>query len=94
MKKHYDLSLKDGKYQLEGKGTGDPFSIEPDLQFDVKSFYQVVFEDIVESCEIEIANKCAPEDKTGKRIYDTLVNVSDKICKRLNKECFSEAENK
>lgn len=93
MKKHYDLSLKEGKYQLEGKETTDLFSIEADLQFDVKLFYQVIFEDVVESCEIKITNKCDVEDKTGKRIYDTLVDVSSKICKRLNEECFGKAGN-
>lgn len=54
------------------------------LQFDVKAFYQAFYSEDKDFEDIEVEN-CIPDDKDGKRVYDCIVLLMNKI-----KEKFTE----
>jgi hypothetical protein len=89
MKKHFELARVGDNYQLSEGSKNSSLVIGADLQFDVKEYYKLVFEDVVENCEIEIENKCASDDKTGSMVCNTIKNITEKACKRMNEECFA-----
>lgn len=53
-----------------------------DLQFDVKAFYQAFYSDDKEFDDIGVENYI-PDDKDGKRVYDCIVLLINKIKEKL-----------
>lgn len=53
-----------------------------DLQFDVKEFYQAFYSEDKDYEDIEIEN-CVSDDKDGKRVYECLILLVEKIKEKL-----------
>lgn len=73
------------------EGEKNVFEIsKADLQFDVKAFYQAFYSEDKDYEDIEIENGI-PDDKDGKRIYQCLVQLIEKIKEKLT-EMTDEAD--
>ena len=100
MKKEFEFKYKDRKFFITKKEGSDEecFSIDVDnLQFDIKKFYEGLFIDIDEYIEMEIVDDCNfPEDgdliirKKAKHVFDSVKEITQEICLKLNQQCFSE----
>ena len=55
---------------------------KPNLQFDVKAFYQAFYSEDKDIEDIEVENYI-PDDKDGKRVYDCIVLLIRKINEKI-----------
>ena len=92
MKRTFELMEDDEKYILKNENPNDkrePFSIDKtDLKFNSKEFHIYVFEDIEKDTDLVIENKLNSEDKLGKRIYEVINDVLQKVMDDMRKKVF------
>lgn len=66
------------------EGDNNIFEIlKADLQFDIKVFYQAFYSEEKDYENIEVVN-CIPDDKDGRRIYQCIVQLIEKIKEKLS----------
>ena len=89
MKKQYDYIVQNETYSLvDSSDQKKRFTVTGNLQFNVKELYSIVFEDIDETCEIEICEKHDANDKTAVRVLAVIRQIVDEVKKQINIDIF------
>lgn len=98
MKKEFRFKYRDEKFIIENCDNIDS-AIYIDvnkLEFDTLSYYNLLFDDVVENISIKInynINESEIEDKEiekkAKYIYKSINDLTNEICEKINKDCFS-----
>jgi molybdopterin/thiamine biosynthesis adenylyltransferase len=98
MRKEFEFKFKEEKFIIKKKDSDEEcFSIDiNNLQFDIRKFYEGVFVDVNEHIEIEIVNECNFSENDAQNIvkkadyvYNSLIDITQNICSRLNEVCFT-----
>lgn len=99
MKKEFLLRYIEGKFIVTKKGDSNEecFSIDEDnLQFDTKRFYEGLFLDVNEYIEMELIDECnfiegndPSIQKKAKHVYNSIKDITQEICLKLNEQCFT-----
>jgi len=94
MKKTFEFKVEESKYILINTNPNEnrePFEInKQEMKFDTSKFYQYVFEDINDSCEIKIVDMAHENDKDAKRVCKIVSEIVDAVIKKMNAQCFME----
>lgn len=97
MKKDYKLKIENDDFMLENKEIPEEkFLINVHtLQFDTKTFYDIIFSNINEHIEITIEKDSSLDNdpqiqKISDHVYNTISSIIDQVCEKINIECFIE----
>ncbi len=99
MKKDYNLKIENNDFILQNKkDSKEQFIINIEkLQFDTKTFYEVVFANVEEHVEITISKDSSISQlndqklqKIANHVYDTISSVTNQVCIKLNEDCFEQ----
>ncbi len=92
MKKIFEFSVDDEKYILKNTNPNEDkeeFVInKKEMQFDTNAFYKYVFSDIISPMEIEIVDKTVDNDKSAKRVYGIVSEISKEVMEKINEKCL------
>jgi len=94
MKKQYKCTVDKDAFILEQKEKPkNQFIVDlNNLQFDTKTFYEVVFSDVDKRVEVVIEKdesilKLAPEQqKRADHVYETITSIINQVCEKLNEK--------
>ena len=94
MKKTFEFKVEEDKYILINTNPNEkraPFEISKhEMKFDTSKFYQYIFEDIDNLCEIKIVDMAHENDKDAKRVCKIVSEIVDAVIKKMNEQCFVE----
>jgi len=98
MKKDYKFKFENSCFVLEnGSNPAKRFTLDIKiLQFDTKAFYEAIFSDVKEHIDIVITKDNSLDQitdpdtqKAAHHVFDTIVLITNQVCEKLNKECFT-----
>lgn len=94
MKKTFEFIVEEDKFMVVNTNPNEKkeaFEIDKrEMQFDTNKFYQYVFSDVTEKMEIEIVDRSDDGDKLAKRLYETILEISHGVVKKMNEKCFAD----